>query len=108
MQLMSILNRKHSSFVYETVRLVEQAPVPLEVQVRPQAGARTKSDPCRRPAPGYDTQAARRFNFVPRGQSQIVFDYEMRRVSCSSSGVRVEAVQGATSWISVPSIYHKS
>ena len=46
--------------------------------------------------PGYDTQAVRRFNFVPpvahpRGL------YAMRRVACPRCGVRVEALPWATS-----------
>ena len=44
MQLKTILNRvqKHSSFVYETVRLVEHPRLAIEVEVRPRANARAK------------------------------------------------------------------
>ena len=94
----SILNRiqKHSSFVYETVRLVEHPRLTLEVRVRPRAGARARCGRCRRRAPGYDTQARRRFDFVPLWHIPVVFDYAMRRVSCPRCGVHVEAVPWAT------------
>ena len=67
MQLKSILNRvqKHPSFVYQTVRLVEHPRLSIEVRIRPRAGTRARCSQCRRPAPGYDTQAVRRFDFVP-------------------------------------------
>ena len=45
MQLKTMLNRiqKHSSFVYDTVRLVEHPRLTLEVRVRPRVGARVFS-----------------------------------------------------------------
>ena len=84
MQLKIILNRlqKHSAFVYETVRLVEHPRLTLEVRVRPRAGTRATCSQCRRRAPGYDTQAVRRFDFVPLWHIPVVFLYAMRRVSC--------------------------
>ena len=98
MQLKIILNRlqKHSAFVYETVRLVEHPRLTLEVRVRPRAGTRATCSQCRRRAPGYDTQAVRRFDFVPLWHIPVVFLYAMRRVSCPRCGVRVEAVPWAT------------
>ena len=98
MQLKSILNRvqKHPSFVYETVRLVEHPRLSIEVRVRPRAGTRARCSQCRRPAPGYDTQAVRRFDFVPLWHILVVFLYAMRRVSCPRCGVRVEAIPWAT------------
>ena len=89
MQLKSILNRvqKHPSFVYETVRLVEHPRLTLEVRVRPRAGTRATCSQCRRRAPGYDTQAVRRFDFVPLWHIPVVFLYTMRRVSCPGCGV---------------------
>ena len=82
MQLKSILNRvqKHPSFVYETVRLVEHPQLSIEVRVRPRAGTRATCSQCRRRAPGYDTQAVRRFDFVPLWHIPVVFLYAMRRV----------------------------
>ena len=98
MQLKSILNRiqKHPSFVYETVRLVEHPQLSIEVRVRPRAGTRATCSQCRRRAPGYDTQAVRRFDFVPLWHIPVVFVYAMRRVSCPRCGVRVEALPWAT------------
>ena len=57
MQLKTLLNRvqKHSSFVYETVRLVEHPRLAIEVEVRPRANARAKCSQCGRVAPGDDT-----------------------------------------------------
>ena len=74
MQLKSILNRvqKHPSFVYEAVRLVEHPRLRIEVRVRPRAGTRARCSQCRRPAPGYDTQALRRFDFVPLWHIPVV------------------------------------
>ena len=98
MQLKSILNRvqKHPSFVYETVRLVEHPRLSIEVRVRPRAGARARCSQCQRRAPGYDTQAVRRFDFVPLWHIPVAFLYAMRRVSCPRCGVRVEALPWAT------------
>ena len=98
MQLKSILNRvqKHPSFVYEAVRLVEHPRLRIEVRVRPRAGTRARCSQCRRPAPGYDTQALRRFDFVPLWHIPVAFLYAMRRVSCPRCGVRVEALPWAT------------
>ena len=98
LQLKSILNRvqKHPSFVYETVRLVEHPRLTLEVRVRPRAGTRATCSQCRRRAPGYDTQAVRRFDFVPLWHIPVVFLYAMRRVDCPRCGVRVEALPWAT------------
>ena len=94
----SILNRvqKHPSFVYQTVRLVEHPRLRIEVRVRPRAGTRARCSQCRRRAPGYDTQAVRRFDFVPLWHIPVVFLYAMRRVSCPRCGVRVEALPWAT------------
>ena len=89
MQLKSILNRvqKHPSFVYETVRLVEHPRLIVEVRVRPRAGARARCSQGRRRAPGYDTQAVRRFDVVPLWHIPVAFLYAMRRVSCPRCGV---------------------
>ena len=98
MQIKTILNRvqKHTSFVYETVRLVEHPWLAIEVEVRPRANARATCSQCGRPAPGYDTLAPRRFVFVPLWHIPVVFLYAMRRVACPRCGVKVEAVPWAT------------
>ena len=83
MQLKSILNRiqKHSAYVYETVRLMEDPELTLEVRVRPRRGTRATCSHCRRPAPGYDTLPPRRFDFVPLWHIPVVFVYAMRRTA---------------------------
>lgn len=98
MQLKTILNRvqKHSSFVYETVRLVEHPRLAIEVEVRPRANARAKCSQCGRVAPGYDTLPPRCFAFVPLWHIPVVFLYAMRRVACARCGVKVESVPWAT------------
>ena len=98
LQLKSILNRvqKHPSFVYETVRIVENPRLTLEVRVRPRAGTRATWSQCRRRAPGYDTQAVRRFDFVPLWHIPVASLYAMRRVACPRCGVGVEALPWAT------------
>ena len=68
----------------------------IEVRVRPRAGARARCSHCRRRAPGYDTQAVRRFDLVPLWHIPVVFLYAMRRVCCPRCGVRVEALPWAT------------
>ena len=98
MQLKTILNRvqKHPSFVYEAVRLVEHPRLAIEVEIRPRANARARCSRCARAAPGYDTLAVRRFEFVPLWHIPVVFLYAMRRVECARCGVRVECVPWAT------------
>ena len=98
MQLKTILNRvqKHSSFVYETVRLVEHPRLAIEVEVRPRANARAKCSQCGRAAPGYDTLPPRCFAFVALWHIPVVFLYAMRRVACARCGVKVESVPWAT------------
>ena len=88
--------QKHSSFVYETVRLVEHPRLAIEVEVRPRANARAKCSQCGRAAPGDDTLPPRCFAFVPLWHIPVVFLYAMRRVACARYGVKVEFVPWAT------------
>ena len=85
MQLKTLLDRvqKHPSFVYEGVRLVEPPRLAIEVEIRPRANARARCSRCARAAPGYDTLAVRRFEFVPLWRIPVVFLYAMRRVECA-------------------------
>ena len=98
MQLKTILNRiqKHRSFVYGPARLVHGSRLAIEVEVRPRAGSRARCSGCARPAPGYDTLPRRRFEFVPLWGIAVFLVYAMRRVSCQSCGVKVEAVLPVT------------
>jgi len=94
MQLKTILNRvqKHRSFVYGSVKLVQHPHPAIEVQVRARANSRAKCSGCGKSAPGYDTLAPRRFEFVPLWGMAVFLLYAMRRVACRSCGVRVETV----------------
>jgi len=96
MQLKTILNRvqKHRCFVYGAVSLSEQGQV-IEVEVHPRANSRPLCSGCGRAGPGYDTLLRRRFEFVPLWGFTVYFVYAMRRVDCSSCGVRVESVPWA-------------
>ncbi len=98
MQVKTILNRiqRHRSFVYGPARLVQGTRLALEVEVRPRANARAKCSGCGQSAPGYDTLPARRFEFVPLWGIAVFLLYAMRRVSCTTCGVKVEAVPWAT------------
>ena len=98
MQLKTILNRvqKHRSFVHGPARFVQGAQLTIEVEVRARANARAECSGCGRPAPRYDMQPTRRFEFVPLWGIAVFLVYAMRRVSCASCGVRVERVPWAT------------
>ena len=78
------------------MRLVEHPRLAIEVEIRPRANARARCSRCARAAPGYDTLAVRRFEFVPLWHIPVVFLYAMRRVECARCGVRVECVPWAT------------
>ncbi len=94
MQLKTILNRvqRHESFVYGPTRLIESERLALEVEVRARVNTRANCSGCGSTAPGYDTLAERRFEFVPVWGIAVFLLYAMRRVSCPRCGVKVEAV----------------
>ena len=98
MQVKTILNRiqRHRSFVYGPVRLVQGTRVALEVEVRPRANAWAKCSGCGKAAPGYDTLATKRFEFVPLWGVAVFLVYAMRRVACASCAVKVETVPWAS------------
>ena len=98
MQVKTILNRvqKHKSFVYGKIRFLEEKEVPeLEIEILPRKGSRAICSGCGRTAPGYDTQPARRFEFIPFWGILVFFIYQMRRVDCPRCGVKVERVPWA-------------
>ena len=97
MQVKTILNRiqRHRSFVYGPARLVQGTRLALEVEVRPRANARAKCSGCGQSAPGYDRLPARRFEFVPLWGIAVFLLYAMRRVSCTTCGVKVFRIQVA-------------
>ena len=98
MQIKSILNRVqlHKGFVYGQIRLHELAGrLLLEVEIRPRRGSRAVCSGCGKVRPGYDTQARRRFEFVPLWGIAVFFLYAMRRVNCPDCGVKIERVPWA-------------
>ena len=98
MQVKTILNRiqRHRSLVYGPVRLVQGPRLALEVEVRPRANSWAKCSGWGKAAPGYDTLATRRFEFVPLWGIAVFLVYAMRRVACASCGVKVETVPWAS------------
>src|SRR5690606_20880522 len=93
MHLKTILNRVENfkSFVYGSVRWLEEFPEPaVEVDIRPRANGQAHCSGCGCRRPGYDTLAARRFEFIPMWGIKVFFRYAPRRVNCRSCGVRVE------------------
>jgi len=99
MQLKTILNRvtNYKSFVVEKVKWAEDSEESvLEVEMRPRANGRPICSGCGQLRPGYDQAAApRRFEFVPLWAISVVFVYAMRRVECSTCGIKVERVPWA-------------
>jgi transposase len=95
MQLKIILNRVEyfKSFVYGQAKLVEDSDgLRIEVPIEPRKNGRPICSVCKQPAPGYDRQPERRFEFVPLWGIAVFFVYAMRRVKCPKCGVRVEHV----------------
>lgn len=99
MLVKTILNRleKHPGFVYGKICWVEPpgGPPALEVEVHHRANSRPLCSCCGRRGPGYDTQAQRRFEFVPLWGLKVFFLYARRRVQCPECGVRVEKIPWA-------------
>lgn len=96
MRVQTILNRieKHPGFVYEPARWTADGNG-IEVPVRPAARTPPLCSGCGDPGPGYDTLAARRFQYVPLWGIAVVLVYAMRRVACRRCGVKVERVPWA-------------
>ena len=95
MLLKTILNRieRHKSFVYGKTSMVEEeGQLSVEVEVQARANGRPLCSACGQPAPGYDRQPPRRFEYVPLWGIAVYFVYAMRRVDCPRCGVKVERV----------------
>jgi transposase len=93
MQLKTILNRiqKFKSFVYGTIRWVEDAKEPtIEAELRPRSNSRPTCVECGRKRSGYDRLPTRRFEFIPMWGIKVYFLYAPRRVDCPTCGIRVE------------------
>ncbi len=109
MLVKTILNRCHKfkSFVYTNVYFSEHSGRPcIEVEVEPRKNGQMICSGCSEPASGYDTQKeCRRFEFIPLWGFAVYFLYFMRRVNCSSCGVRVEEVPWAKGKNQLTKIY---
>jgi len=98
MRLKVILNRieKHAGFIYERVRVVEEhSAAVIAIVVRPRVGSRAMCGGCGQARRGYDTLAARRYEYVPLWGVRVYFVYAKRRVACARCGVVGEAVPWA-------------
>ena len=98
MHIKTILNlvQKHKGFVYGPERLLqEDGQWVLEMPIRARKGSRGVCSGCGAVAPGYDTLAPRRFQFISFWGILAFFVYAMRRVQCPNCGVKVEAVPWA-------------
>lgn len=97
MHIKTLLNRleKHKGFVYQSVELIGETDLVLEVTVRPRKGSRPVCSVCGREGPGYDILPVRRFEFIPFWGVVVLFLYAMRRVDCPHCGVKVEVVPWA-------------
>jgi len=93
MLLTRLLNACHHfpGFVYAAARLIESTNT-IEIDVRARKNSRGCCSVCAVPAPGYDLQAQRRFEFIPIWGYAVVLLYSMRRVQCAMCGVKVELV----------------
>ena len=99
MHLKTILNRVQNfkSFVYHTVRWVEDASEPtIEAELRPRANSRAVCSGCGRRRAGYDRLPVRRLEFIPPWGIKGFFVYAPRRVDCRRCGVRVEQMPWAS------------
>ncbi len=95
MQVKTLLNSCHPipRFVYGVIRSVDEH---LQVEVRPRANSKARCGECEQPCPTYDTaREARFFEFVPILGIAVFLVYSMRRVDCTTCGVRTEKVPWA-------------
>lgn len=99
MRVQTILNhvQKFKSFVYTAIRLITGADgEELEVDVCPRKNSQAVCSSCNKPASGYDHLDVRRFEFVPLFGIPVYLVYHMRRVNCSTCGIKVESVPWAS------------
>ena len=99
MHLKSTLNfvQPQQDFVYSAVtRRSDGDRTVLDIEIRPRKNRQPVCSKCGQRSPGYDTLPVRRFEFVPLWGIAVFFLYAMRRVSCSTCGVKVEQVPWAS------------
>jgi transposase len=68
--------------VYGKINWSQGEELALDVHIRPRRGSRPVCSACGCKGSVYDTQEARRFEFVPILQIAVFFVYRMRRVDC--------------------------
>lgn len=99
MRLETIFNRvtKFKPFVVEHVELLEnESSMVIEITMRARENGLPTCSGCGKRCSGYDTPpTSRRFEFIPLWMIPVVLIYTMRRVNCSSCGVKVERVPWA-------------
>ena len=99
--LKTLLNRVEpmKGFVYESSRIHPagktrrggiSATPSIEIGLRAHESRQGRCSQCLKPAPGYDTLAERRFQFVPLWGMPTWFLYAPRRLACDSCGIHVE------------------
>ena len=91
--MISLLNKCYHfpGFVYVTARECKSSKS-VEIDVRERRNSKGICSICKKPAPTYDHQSVRRYEFVPMWGYMVFLLYRMRRVSCPDCGVKVEAV----------------
>ena len=99
MHLKTIFNSvtNYKPFVVEHIAMVEnESQQTIEVTMRARENGLPTCSGCGARCSGYDTQpTVRRFDFVPLWMIPVVLLYAMRRVNCSTCGVKVERVPWA-------------
>lgn len=100
MKIITILNRieKQPGFSYEECRWGESganAPLTLEITIRPNSRNQPICSGCGQRGPGYDSLQQRRFEYVPLWGILVFFLYARRRVDCPHCGVKVERIPWA-------------
>ncbi len=100
MHLKTIFNRvtDYKPFVVDRVELVEDSlsQPTIEIIMRARENGLPTCSGCGCRCSGYDTLPIRRFDFIPLWLIAVVLVYAMRRVNCSTCGVKVERVPWAT------------
>lgn len=99
MHVKTLLNRFHpiKGFVYRNIA-IEQVGEQLSMvaDISPRKGSRPVCSGCGKKCPGYDTsKTSRLFQFVPLWGCLFFLRYHLRRVNCSTCGVKVERVPWA-------------
>jgi len=96
MELTTILNQCYPQpgFVYRKARFRADKKA-IEVPVRPRKGSKAVCGRCEKPAPGYDTLPARKFDFIPFWGFVVFLIYARRRVQCPDCGIGAEKLPWA-------------